>query len=139
VLRRDAEAPGLFQDDVLSGVVVVSLPEDMPVTETIGSCAPWGDLHLPVVRWWSTGPDRFTRCEGGLIGSDGLLEVDIRYEDPGEHALAVAAHRAARESLQARCIARLEEALSTQLTLLPFLLDGAGTPEGVRVLAAKLG
>jgi anion-transporting ArsA/GET3 family ATPase len=144
VLRRDAEAAWeLFQDDVLSGVVVVSLPEDMPVTETIEIVrALEADLHLPVVRVVVNGvlDPIFTRCEGeALIGSDGLLEVDIRYEDPGEHALAVAAHRAARESLQARCIARLEEELSTQLTLLPFLLDGAGTPEGVRVLASKLG
>ena len=143
VLRRDAEAAWkLFQDDVHSGVVVVSLPEDMPVTETIEIVhALEGELHLPVVRLVVNGvfEQLFSKCEReALIAADGLLQVEIPHDDPGDQALAVAAHRAAREALQARCIARLEAELGTQVTLLPFLLDGAGTPAGVAQLATRL-
>ncbi len=147
VLRRDAEAAWrLFQDDTLSGVVVVSLPEDMPVTETIEIVRALEDeLHLPVVRLVVNGvcEQLFTAGEReALIASDGLLAVNQAHpgsggRGPGDEALVVAAHRAARESLQIRCIERLEKELGTDVSLLPFLLDGAGTPEGVRQLAAS--
>src|SRR5262249_48342257 len=49
VLRRDAEAAWkMFRDPKQSGVVVVTLPEEMPTTETIELCSDIrGDLGLP--------------------------------------------------------------------------------------------
>lgn len=143
VLRRDADAAwAMFRDPTRSGVVVVTLPEDMPTTETIELVgALQGELGLPVHRLVVNAmmPPLFDPAERKKLTSDSkLLDVRLRPKDPGERALAVAARRAAREASQQDCKERLAETLDVTMMTLPFLLDGAGTPEGARQLAAYL-
>jgi len=144
VLRRDAEAAwALFKDPVRSGVVVVSLPEELPTTESVELVTALRDeLALPVVKLVVNAVQQplFSAEEHAAFAArPGLLELardDAR--EPGERALSVAARRAAREQLQAACIARLERAVGLKATRLPFLLEGAGTPEGTATLAAAI-
>jgi anion-transporting ArsA/GET3 family ATPase len=143
VLRRDAEAAWeMFRDPVRSGVVVVSLPEEMPVTETIELVkALRNELSLPVSRLIINAMHEplFSPPEReALLADETLLDVTAQLPTAGERALAVAARRAAREALQARCVQRLDEELGIHRTVLPYLLDGAGTWEGTRQLAALL-
>src|ERR1700745_2349317 len=50
LLRRDAGAAwAMFVDPAGSGVVVVTLPEEMPTTETIELCHEIRGLQLPVL------------------------------------------------------------------------------------------
>jgi anion-transporting ArsA/GET3 family ATPase len=143
VLRRDAEeAWDLFQDPARSGVVVVSLPEDMPTTESIELItALRDDLALPLAGLIVNGvlEPLFSPAERKILtAEEDLLEVGAHFDDPGEEALSVAAKRALRESLQAGAIARLEEAVGVRAVRLPYLLEGANTPDGARRIAAKL-
>jgi anion-transporting ArsA/GET3 family ATPase len=143
VLRRDAEAAWeMFRDPVRSGVVVVSLPEEMPVTETIELVKTLrNELSLPVLRLVVNAVHEplFSPVEREvLLGDQELLDIAAKLTKPGDRALAVAARRAAREALQARCVQRLDEELGIHRILLPYLLDGAGTWEGTRQLAALL-
>lgn len=143
VLRRDAEeAWALFKDPERSGVVVVSLPEEMPTTESIELItALRDDLSLPLAGLVVNGvlDPLFSPGERDiLVAEDDLLEVGATFDDPGETALSVAAKRALRESLQAAAIARLEEAVGMTAVRLPFLIEGASSPEGARRLAARL-
>ncbi len=143
VLRRDAEqAWELFRDPLKSGVVVVSLPEEMPTTETIELVKTLrNELSLPVQRLIINAMHEplFSPAEReALLACDDLLDVTRSLSSPGDRALSVAARRAARESLQARCVQRLDVELGVHRTILPYLLDGAGTSEGTRQLAALL-
>ena len=62
VLRRDAEAAwAFFQDPVRSGIVLVTLPEEMPVTETLELLATIrGELRLPIQKLVVNGVMYFT-------------------------------------------------------------------------------
>lgn len=143
VLRRDAEeAWALFQDPAQSGVIVVSLPEEMPTTESIELItAVRGELRLPLAELVVNGvlDPLFSPAEREqLLAEPDLLEVGAHFADPGEQALSVAARRAVRETIQAAAVARLEEAVGVRAVRLPFLLEGANTPEGARKLATRL-
>jgi anion-transporting ArsA/GET3 family ATPase len=143
VLRRDAElAWELFRDPARSGVVVVTLPEEMPTTETIELVRTLrNELSLPVHRLIINAMHEplFSPAERkALLEDPELLDVAHTLVDRGDRALAVAAHRAAREALEARCVQRLDNELGIHRTILPYLLDGAGTSEGTRQLAALL-
>ncbi|MCA9620283.1 MAG: ArsA family ATPase [Myxococcales bacterium] len=143
VLRKDAEAAwAMFRDPEQSGVVVVTLAEDMPTTETIELCQSLeGELQLPILRLVVNAvlEELFDPAEReALVAHPELLDVLHSPRDPGELALAVAARRAVRESLQASCRERLDAELSLSTIVLPFLLDGAGTPEGARELSRWL-
>src|SRR5580658_6598672 len=73
LLRRDAErAWAMFQDPAQSGVVLVTLPEEMPVTETIELARALVDqLQLPIDRVIvnSVLPELFTREERSLLAT----------------------------------------------------------------------
>ena len=146
VLRRDAErAWEMFKDPVLSGVVLVSLPEELPVTETLElDAALRGDIRMPMLSLIVNGvlaPLFGAEEASALLASDDLLELASRRRqtsDPVDLTLASATRRAARERLQAECITRLERELKLPAVTLPFLLEGAGTPAGVRELSRRL-
>jgi hypothetical protein len=145
VLRRDAEAAWeLFCDPARSGVVVVTLPEEMPTTETIELVdAIRGELGLPVLELVVNGvlPVLFSKAErDALLRDHALLEVQAptRAAGSGDSAIVAGARRAAREAVQAESLARIERSLDLPKVLLPFLFDEASTVEGTRLLAAKL-
>lgn len=145
VLRRDAEtAWAMFRDPVRSGVVVVTLPEEMPTTETIELVETIRtELGLPVLELVINGvlPALFTKAEReALLRDHGLLDVTApaRTAGTGDSAIVAGARRAAREAVQAESLARLTRSLTLPTVRLPFLFDEASTVAGTRLLAAKL-
>jgi anion-transporting ArsA/GET3 family ATPase len=138
ILRRDAErAWATFRDPDRGGVVVVTLPEDMPVNETLellGSLR--GELGLPVARCVVNGvlPPLFRPDERKALLAPRVLRAD----DPGEAALAAGVRRATRELVQAQSVERLRASAALPTTYLPFLFDDAASLGAVRLLARGL-
>lgn len=145
VLRRDAEAAwAFFRDPARSGVVLVTLPEEMPVTETVELTATIrGELRLPVLQVIVNGllPQLFSPEEReALLADPRLLDVRAPLEAAGtpQSAVVAGARRAAREKVQAESLARLNRELELPTITLPFLFDEASTVQGTRILASKL-
>jgi anion-transporting ArsA/GET3 family ATPase len=145
VLRRDAEAAWkMFRDPAQSGVVVVTLPEEMPTTETIELCADIrGELGLPVLGLVINGvlEPLFTPEEReALIADPALLDMGApaRARGTSESAVVAGARRAVREKVQAESLGRLAHAIDLPSVRLPFLFDEASTAAGTRMLAARL-
>jgi len=124
LLRREAErATELFQDPARSGVLLVTLPEEMPSTETVELYnAVRQELSLPV-------------C--GLVVNQML---PVLFRDREREALkqlvervpegsrlqptaAVSYARAEREELQRACVSRLAGAIPVDQVQLPLLLE----------------
>jgi|RhiMethySRZTD1v2_1073278.scaffolds.fasta_scaffold08105_4 anion-transporting ArsA/GET3 family ATPase len=135
VLRRDAErAWTMFRDPTQSGVVVVTLPEDMPTNETAELFeALENELELPVALLVINQviEQLFDNTERARL----LLPRDYDRTAPGDEAVACGVRRAIREQIQAENLARLN-ALGAETVRLPLLLGDADTPEAVRRLAA---
>jgi anion-transporting ArsA/GET3 family ATPase len=138
LLRREAgRAWKLFTDPHQSGMVVVTLPEEMPVTETFDLLqALEVELKLPVAQVVVNG------VLPALLSPDERLEL-LRPAalDPGragDEALAAGARRARRESIQQENLQRLQEQVSAPLSFLPQLFDEVGSLEPVRLLADRL-
>ena len=146
VLRRDADAAwAMFRDAKQSGVVVVTLPEEMPATETIELIsAIRGELQLPVLHTVVNGvlPQLFTANERAeLLRDPALLEIDAPHTSSGTSlsALVAGARRAIRERVQAESLERLGRSIDLPTSYLPFLFDEASTVQGTRMLAKHLG
>jgi len=123
LLRREAErANELFQDPERSGVLLVTLPEEMPSTETVELHAALRDeLQLPV-------------C--GLVINQVLPQLfnDAEHDElkrlvqqlptgSGLQPLAAISHaRAEREQLQRACVQRLRAELPVHQVQLPLIL-----------------
>lgn len=136
LLRRDAElAWRMFQDPRQSGVIVVTLPEEMPTNESIELIAALrGELGLPVARIVVNGTLQglFTPSERAALlrwGPSGPLSN-------GQAALAAAARRALREGIQAENLSRLV-ALGLPLQELPLLYRTAAAPDAVAELSRE--
>jgi hypothetical protein len=145
VLRRDAEAAWeMFRDPVRSGVLVVTLPEEMPTTETIELCTDIrGELGLPVLGLVINGvlEPVFSPAEReALLADPSLLDIEApaRAVGTGESAVVAGARRAVREQVQAESLSRLERAIDLPTVRLPALFDEASTANGTRVLAKRL-
>lgn len=145
VLRRDAEAAwAMFRDPKVSGVVTVTLPEEMPTTETIELVtAIRGELGLPVLTLVVNGvlPPLFSPEEReALLADPALLDfaAPARSAGTSESAVVAGARRAVREKVQAESLARLERAIDLPKVMLPFLFDEASTAAGTRILASRL-
>jgi anion-transporting ArsA/GET3 family ATPase len=138
LLRRDAErAWAMFQDPVQSGVILVTLPEEMPTTETIELAAALRDeLRLPLDRVIVNGvlPPLFSKEERAALASLGPIGVGA-----GEVALGAGRERASRETMQAQCLARLTSELGgAPPVFLPLLFEDAATPRAIAELAKRL-
>lgn len=144
VLRRDAESAwAMFKDPSRSGVVVVTLPEEMPTTETIELVtAIRTELELPIVRLIVNGvmePLFLPAERDALAAEPDLLALDAPAKAFGtsEAALVAGARRAVRERVQAESVARLKASIDLPTMELPFLFDEATTPRGTRTLATR--
>jgi Anion-transporting ATPase len=137
VLRTDADrAWDMFQDPAQSGVLVVTLAEEMPTNETFELVGALRDeLSLPISglvvnsllpELWST-PER------------DMLRALPEPEGRGAAALVLGAgiRRAAGEEVQIESLARLRE-LGLPMLTLPRLIGGADRPEAVEELARVL-
>lgn len=138
VLRTDAErAWTQFRDPAQSGVVVVTLPEEMPVNETLELCgALQGELGLPLagVVVNQVVPELFSASEMAALAA---LEEPTG-PDPAELALAAGIRRAAREKLQRESLQRLRALAAPQMRL-PYLPEGVTGHGALIKLAAALG
>lgn len=142
ILRRDAERAWRdLTDPARSGVVVVTLPEDLPTTEALELVATLtDDLALPLAALVVNGvlEPLFTAAERRALAP--LVPRGIAAARPGSpegaSSLAGAARRAAREAAQAEHLARLDAVPAPHVTL-PLLLDDATTPAAVRALSAR--
>lgn len=123
LLRREAErAWNLFRDPTRAGVLIVTLPEDMPVSESIElHAALTQELELPVAALAvnSTIPRLFNDDESAWLAQA------VKQSSPTDliHTLLRAGHRRTlRERVQIEALARLERELPLRQYRLPHLI-----------------
>ncbi len=137
ILRRDAErAWKMFQNPAQSGVVVVTLPEDMPTNETLELVTTLkSELGLPLARLVINAvlEPLFSEVERKLL----LQQRDLDRAQPGDEAVACGVRRSIRERVQADALERLA-AVDAPAVRLPLLLEEASTPEAIAELASHL-
>jgi anion-transporting ArsA/GET3 family ATPase len=137
LLRRDAErAWTLFQDREACAIVLVTLPEEMPTTETIELAAALTEMGLPIGRVVVNAvlPPLFSREERASLEALGPLDV----RSQGDAALMASRDRGARERLQAESLNRLSQELPISPAFLPLLLEDAATPAAIETLAKRI-
>ena len=137
LLRRDAErAWALFQDRTTCAIVLVTLPEEMPTTETIELSQALKEMGLPVARVVVNAvlPPLFDRAERTA------LEALPRFDPAtaGDSALFAARDRAIRERVQAESMARLSASFPDPPAFLPMLFTEASNPAAIRELAKRV-
>jgi anion-transporting ArsA/GET3 family ATPase len=122
LLRREAErAWQLFSDPIRAGLVLVTLPEDMPVSETLELRAVARDeLRLPIARIVVNGmfPPIFDEKEHALV--DSLASVRSNERANSWPLLVAGRTRAAREELQARNVERLRANVTESISPLEW-------------------
>ncbi|HYP75966.1 MAG TPA: ArsA family ATPase [Polyangiaceae bacterium] len=130
VLRSDAErAWEMFRDPARSGVVVVTLPEEMPTNESLELCAALKDeLTLPICEIVvnSLLPPLFSSTEASALERLTILDQSA----PERAVLSSGVRRAARERIQDESLRRLS-VLGVPLRKVELLVDGASTPDAV--------
>jgi len=138
ILRRDAEqAWAMFKDEKQSGVVIVTLPEDLPTTEAVElATAIDNELHLPIatVVVNQVIDFLFTETERHEL----LQPRDIPRGDPGNEGLAAAIRRAVSERVQADSMKKIEHGIRSRIVTLPRLLIDPSTPDAIRTLSEIL-
>jgi anion-transporting ArsA/GET3 family ATPase len=138
LLRRDAErAWALFQDPSMCAVVLVTLPEEMPTSETIELArALTGELRLPIGKIVVNAvlPPLFSKEERATLEHLGRTESAA----PGDAALEAGRDRATRERVQAESLARLSKELPVNPSYLPLLFEDAATPSAIKELAKRV-
>jgi anion-transporting ArsA/GET3 family ATPase len=138
LLRADAErAWRMFQDPAKSGVVVVTLPEELPVNETEELVlALRNELGLPITALVvnAVRPNLFDPLARNELSA--LAPRLPLPEDEGSAAVAAGVRRAVREGIQAESRARLR-ALNLPELELPALIGGASTRDAIELLADR--
>jgi anion-transporting ArsA/GET3 family ATPase len=133
-LQRDAQrAWTMFQDPEQTSVLVVTIPEELPTTETIQLvdrirhelALPMGALVVNAVV-----PPLFSDAE-----RDALEQMDQDDDLPAGGALRAAACRAAEERLQSRSLARLRSETGLEPIELICLFEEVATPKAIRKLS----
>jgi anion-transporting ArsA/GET3 family ATPase len=137
VLRTDAErAWAQFRDPLQSGVIVVSLAEEMPANESIELCSALAlELHLPLA---AVVVNQVVPLLFGAAERAALSELDEPHEqDAAARALAAGIRRAAREKVQVESVQRLAQLGAPQIRL-PFLPEGVNSAPALAKLTAAL-
>jgi anion-transporting ArsA/GET3 family ATPase len=138
LLRREAvRAWKLFSDPNLAGIVVVTLPEEMPITESVELLsAIHGSLKLPVARIIVNQflPPLFSPQERDELQAPRELDPYCS----GDLVLACGARRSRREMIQTAALARLRESSTEPITFLPHLFDEVAGIEAVQELAKRI-
>lgn len=138
LLRREAiKAWSMFADEAQSGVVLVTLPEEMPVTETFDLFEALDqELGLPIAQVIVNGviPPLFSPGEREAL----LAPRDLDVSRPGDAALASGARRARRELVQHEALVRLRDGVKVPLAYLPYRFEGVNTFASVSELAMRL-
>jgi len=138
LLRRDAErAWTMFKDPQKSGVLIVTLPEDMPANESLElASAVTGELGLPIANVIvNQVVDLLLHDAERAALSRPLALVP---GDPGDEGIAAAVRRALSERAQIDSVRKMAEGIAAPLVTLPRLLEDPSTPEAIRELAKVL-
>jgi anion-transporting ArsA/GET3 family ATPase len=139
LLRRDAErAWQLFQDPKTCAVVLVTLPEEMPTTETIELAhALERELNLPIgkVVVNCVLPPLFSKDERAALEAVSPQPVP----SAADSVVIAARSRAIRERVQAAALHRLAKELPVSPSFLPQLFEDAAQPKAIRDLAKRVG
>ena len=137
LLRRDAErAMALFQDPKTCAAILVTLPEEMPTTETIElASALTKELKIPIGAVVVNGvlPPLFSREERAT-----LEKAKIEERKAGDAAILAGQDRAARERVQAESLSRLSRELPVKPIFFPLLFEDAASPAAIRELAKRI-
>jgi anion-transporting ArsA/GET3 family ATPase len=137
LLRQEAErAWTMFQDAKVSGIVVVTLPEDMPTNETIELIdALDNELSLPIAKLVvnAVTEPMFSAEERAEL----LRDRRIDRSQPGDEAIAAGVRRAIRERVEADALERLGRLGKPQVEL-PLLRADVRDLNDIRRLAAFL-
>jgi anion-transporting ArsA/GET3 family ATPase len=137
LLRRDAErAFALFRDSTQCGVVLVTLPEEMPTTETIelaGALTKELGMSIARVVVNCVMPPLFTPDERQT-----LVRTPVKVTDEGTSALESARSRAVRERVQTESLARLAKELPIEPAFFPLLFEDSTNPKAIAELAKRL-
>jgi len=138
LLRRDAErAWNLFRDEKTCAIVLVTLPEEMPTTETLELAHALRDeLKLPIAKLVVNCmiPPLFSPAERNALTEAPAASPTT----PGGAALAAAQARAVREKVQAESLKRLTESLPLAPSFLPLLLCDAATRDAIVELSRRV-
>jgi len=136
ILRNDAErAWDMFRDPARSGVVVVSLPEEMPTNETLELCgALKSELTLPIAELIVNAHlkplfSAAERMELERLGAPSSASA-------AEAMVASGIRRALRERIQDECVQRLST-IGAPLRTLEYLPSGAAEPRAIAELARR--
>ena len=141
-VRRQAERIHSFiVDAAVTGVVVVALPEEMPVNETLDFRRSLGEqmgMAVDAIVVNALYPDRFRGAE-----AERLAELAERDGDPASPAVRAALRAALTEHRRARAqraqLRRLKkEAGDAEVATLPFLFDPDLGPEAFDRLSRQL-
>lgn len=143
VLRRDAEtAWKMFTDPRATAVVVVTMPEELPVTETLELvdaidhelAMPLGALVVNAVL-----PPLFSDAEQNELSKVNTdpSSADGSSASPSaaRSAVVAAARRAIQERLQAGCLERLASLAIAKRIVLPYVFEDVATPAVIERLA----
>lgn len=141
LLRRDAErAWELFQDPKTCAVVLVTLPEEMPTTETIELAhALDSELKLPIGKIVVNCvlPPLFSKEERTVL--EAVSPNDLDMTSAPDVAISAGRSRSLREHVQAMALARLSKELPVSPSFLPQLFEDAAQPHAIRELAKRVG
>lgn len=139
LLRADAErAWRMLQDPSEAGVVVVTIPEELPVNETEELVRTvQGELGLPIAAL-VVNAVRLELFPGAEREQLAELKPQLPLpEGPGVTALSAGIRRAVRERVQAECRTRLS-ALGLPQVDLPAIVGGVQTRASLETLASRL-
>ena len=143
LLRRDAErAWALFQDPKTCAIVLVTLPEEMPTTETIELARALGELKLPIGRVVVNGvlPPLFSREERAVARRGDRTST---WRRAARRPSLAGRDRATRERVQAESLNRLSRELPVPPVVPAAARGGRRTARGdppareARVAAAR--
>ncbi|MET0594321.1 MAG: ArsA family ATPase [Polyangiaceae bacterium] len=141
LLRRDAErAWRMFTDPSQTAVVVVTLPEELPVTETLELIRNIDDnLRLPLGAMVVNGalPTIFSPEEADALSQALDPNADAKALPEGARGVQAAARRAAEERAQATSLARLYAGTNLPRVVLPYLFEDAATPSAIERLSSQ--
>jgi anion-transporting ArsA/GET3 family ATPase len=141
ILRRDAErAWRMFTDSRQSAVVVVTLPEELPVTETLELIRNVDDhLRLPLGAVVVNGlmPALFSADEAENLARAVDPNAEPGALSEGGRGILTAARRAAEERAQAASQTRLYAGTNLPRIVLPYLFEDAATPAAIERLSTQ--
>lgn len=139
LLRREAErAWGLFTDPALAGMLLVTLPEELPANETVELYGKLRDeLRLPVSalvvnQLW---PRIFAQPEHATLAK---LAADATAGTPLADLARASSSRAQREAVQTECLSRLKREIPVPCYELPALFTRDFRRAEVELLSLSL-